>query len=76
MQLTIALAALAATLVAAHPGHDHSAEQAARRDFLALQQRGLGHCAEKLAMRGVTDRAALRRNNVAEKLREKRGIKS
>lgn len=76
MQLTTALAALAATLVAAHPGHDHSAEQAVRREFLQHHSRGLDHCAEKLALRGVTERSSLRRHEAAEKLREKRGLKS
>lgn len=76
MQLSTALLALAATCAVAHPGHDHSEEMAVRRDFLANNKRSLAHCTDTLKARGVKERALKRRIEIAEKLREKRGIVS
>lgn len=76
MQLSTALLALAATWATAHPGHDATDEMVVRRSFLATQRSNLDHCKDTLKARGLKDRALQRRMATAEKLREKRGLKS
>ncbi|GKT43635.1 uncharacterized protein ColSpa_03816 [Colletotrichum spaethianum] len=60
----------------AHPGHDLTEEIAERRAFLSTVKRAnLGHCADKLAARGVTARNIARRAAQVEQARQKRNIK-
>ncbi|WQF78914.1 Putative intradiol ring-cleavage dioxygenase [Colletotrichum destructivum] len=60
----------------AHPGHDLNEEIAERRAFLSTVKRAsLGHCADKLAARGVTARNVARRAAQVEQARQKRNIK-
>ncbi|KAI0452299.1 aromatic compound dioxygenase [Xylaria acuta] len=74
MRVSTILAASAAVLVAAHPGHDHSDEILQRRDFISNTKRSdLSHCAAKLKARGVEQRSTLRRRALAD-ARSKRGI--
>lgn len=67
--------ALLAQNVASHPGHDHSAEIAARDAYLnQASRRSLDHCSEKLKTRGIHKRNLARRSALAKNLREKRGL--
>ncbi|KAK1985974.1 Intradiol ring-cleavage dioxygenase [Colletotrichum cereale] len=60
----------------AHPGHDLTEEIAERRAFLSTVKRAnLGHCADKLATRGVTARNIARRTAQVDQARQKRNIK-
>lgn len=52
---------LAATGVAAHPGHDHSKEVVERREYLQHNRRDLSHCVEKMKRSGLAARNAKRR---------------
>jgi len=59
----------------AHPGHDHHAEVAQRSVYMRhAEKRSLAHCAEALKARGVEQRSHLRRRELAEALRQKRGL--
>ncbi|KEZ45089.1 hypothetical protein SAPIO_CDS2519 [Scedosporium apiospermum] len=58
---TLLAGVLAATGVAAHPGHDHSKEVAERREYLQHNRRDLSHCAEKMKRSGLSARNAKRR---------------
>ncbi|QDS69944.1 hypothetical protein FKW77_002000 [Venturia effusa] len=61
--------------VASHPGHDHSAEIAARDAYLnQASRRSLDHCSEKLKTRGTHKRNLARRSALAQDLRQKRGL--
>lgn len=74
MHFPAVLVATFASLAAAHPGHDHSAEVVERREFIQNVARSdLGHCAEKLKARGVEARAVQRRKAIAD-AKAKRGI--
>ncbi|KAK3320781.1 Intradiol ring-cleavage dioxygenase [Cercophora scortea] len=70
MHFTSVLAsALAATLVAGHPGHDHAAEALERRQIMSMMERkDLSHCAAKIKARGLEARSIARRNAAASKL--------
>lgn len=75
MQLIgILTAAFASALVAAHPGQDHHAEAAIRRELLQDTKSDLNHCAEKLRARGLTQRQESRRRELARSLRLARGL--
>lgn len=81
MRLLIsALVALAASTgfihVSAHPGEDHSAELNLRRRFLAENAANLNHCTDKIKARGMAERAAARRDQMAAEMRRKRGLDS
>lgn len=58
---TLLASVLAATGVAAHPGHDHSKEVAERREYLQHNRRDLSHCVEKMKRSGLAARNAKRR---------------
>jgi hypothetical protein len=53
----------------AHPGHDHSKELAARREFLLNHRNDLNHCAGKLEANGMQRRSVERRSAFAASLR-------
>lgn len=67
-------AALAASFVTAHPGHDISEEIRAREVALRSLPPNLAHCAEKLKARGITADAAKRRALLVRKSRQERGL--
>ncbi|KAH9905675.1 Intradiol ring-cleavage dioxygenase [Xylariomycetidae sp. FL2044] len=70
--LLLSAAAMAATGVVAHPGHDHGAEARARAAGLAnLKTRSLSACAPQLEARGVSAAAAARRAAVVAELTKK-----
>ncbi|RDW66534.1 hypothetical protein BP6252_10169 [Coleophoma cylindrospora] len=62
------------SLVAAHPGHDHSKEIEARAAFMKTSKRDLSHCVAKRQARGVESRAVARRAATAKAARSKRGL--
>lgn len=64
------------TLVAGHPGHDHSKELSARMEFLANNKNDLSHCAEMMKARGLHANNVRRRSELAEGLMRKRGLES
>lgn len=66
--------AIVAGLVSAHAGHDHTKEQAIRRDYLQHTKNDLSHCAAKIKARGLEARNLQRREQLARNLAEKRGI--
>ena len=72
---TVITAALAAAVLA-HPGHDHDAEQAVRREALQFSKRDLSHCAAKIKARGLEARSIKRRSTIANNLLKKRNLKS
>lgn len=71
----LSILGLAAT-VAAHPGHDHAAEAAVRREYLEHSRRDLSHCAEHLKARGHTDRQIARRQELLRTLVLSRGLET
>ncbi|KFY62326.1 hypothetical protein V497_02447 [Pseudogymnoascus sp. VKM F-4516 (FW-969)] len=66
--------ALAASFVAAHPGHDISQEIREREIALRSLPPNLAHCAEKMRKRGLTADAGKRRALLAKFAREERGL--
>ncbi|KFY74456.1 hypothetical protein V501_04633 [Pseudogymnoascus sp. VKM F-4519 (FW-2642)] len=66
--------ALAASFVAAHPGHDISQEIREREIALRSLPPNLAHCAEKMRKRGITADAGKRRALLAKYAREERGL--
>lgn len=78
MQFTTAIvAALFATMTAAHPGHSVAEEAQERRDFLATAKaRDLSHCSAKIKARGLEARNIARREQQLEAARAKRGLKT
>jgi hypothetical protein len=66
--------ALAASFVAAHPGHDISQEIREREIALRSLPPNLAHCAEKMRKRGITAEAGKRRALLAKFAREERGL--
>lgn len=62
------------SLVAAHPGHDHSKEIEARAAFMKTSKRDLTHCAAKRQARGVETRAVARRAATAKAAPARRGL--
>lgn len=70
-----AVAAILATQVVAHPGHDISQEIAERAAFLKNSaRRSLSHCADTLSKRGVEDMSIKRREEAIAKARAERGL--
>lgn len=70
-----AVAAILATQVVAHPGHDISQEVAERNAFLQNSaRRDLSHCAASLRKRGVEDASIKRREDAIAKARAERGL--
>lgn len=66
-----------ASVVAAHPGHDHTAEAAERRHFMRnapIQSRSLSQCASKLKARGLEAKNVARRQNAVKQIRRRRGL--
>ncbi|OOQ82041.1 extracellular dioxygenase [Penicillium brasilianum] len=66
-----------ASIVAAHPGHDHTAEAAERRHFMRnapIQSRSLSQCASKLKARGLEAKNVARRQNAVKQIRRRRGL--
>jgi len=76
MHLTTLLTGiLAASGVSAHPGHDIAQEIAEREVMLNhMSHRDLSHCAEEIKRSGLERRAVIRRNELAERLAEERGL--
>ncbi|KAJ2896716.1 hypothetical protein MKZ38_005286 [Zalerion maritima] len=74
----VGIAALAANLASAHPGHNIKQEAVVRRDAMKAMKgpRSLGHCAEKIKSRGLERKNVLRRNNLMNTLVQKRGLKA
>ncbi|KAB5582788.1 Intradiol ring-cleavage dioxygenase [Coniochaeta sp. 2T2.1] len=72
---TVITAALVAAVLA-HPGHDHDAEQAVRREALQFSKRDLSHCAAKIKARGLEARSVKRRSGIANNLLKKRNLKN
>ncbi|KAJ5484849.1 hypothetical protein N7539_004837 [Penicillium diatomitis] len=74
--ITASLVAVA-SLVAAHPGHDHKAEAAERRQFMAsarIQTRSLSQCASQLKARGHEAKNVARRHHAVRSIRHRRGL--
>lgn len=66
---------LAVSLASAHPGHDHSKEMVARREFIGrLPHRDLSHCATKIKERGLEAYNIQRRSDIAKNAMKKRGL--
>ncbi|KAK4041915.1 Intradiol ring-cleavage dioxygenase [Parachaetomium inaequale] len=61
--------ALLVMLAAAHPGHDHHQELAARHKFLLNHRNDLNHCAGKFEAEGIQQRSVERRSALAAALR-------
>jgi hypothetical protein len=60
------------SVAAAHPGHDINEEILERRAFKSATRRSdLGHCADKLAARGIERRNMARRVATANKLKRR-----
>lgn len=81
VQIANFLATLAAATsligsVVAHPG-GHEPEDLAKRDNMwAASRRSLAGCAETVQGRALMERANTRRSELAQKLRQKRGLES
>ncbi|KAJ5110024.1 hypothetical protein N7532_002669 [Penicillium argentinense] len=81
VQLTSALAVGLiglASVVSAHPGHDHKAEAAERALFMRnapVQSRSLDQCASKMKARGLESKNVARRSTAVKHLRRRRGLK-
>lgn len=70
-----AAAAILATQVVAHPGHDVAQEAAERNAFLQNSaRRDLSHCSSSLRKRGVEDASIKRREAAIAKARAERGL--
>lgn len=70
----LALAAILASSVSSHPGHDVSHEIEARAAFMKTSKRDLSHCAAKLKARGLDHSSVQRRAAVAKAARKKRNL--
>ncbi|KAK9774850.1 putative Intradiol ring-cleavage dioxygenases domain-containing protein [Seiridium cardinale] len=70
--ITSGLALLSSPVVLAHPGHDVNKEIAARQEYLSTVKRtNLGHCADKLKVRGIERRNVARRHSKLQDARAK-----
>lgn len=78
VQLTTLITGLAglASVVSAHPGHDHKAEAAERAAFLKRAPRSLSDCSAKLKARGLEKQNIARREQAVNDLRRKRGLQT
>ena len=70
----ITIAAMLATSVSAHPGHDVNHEIEARAAFMKTSKRDLSHCAAKMKARGLDQSSVQRRAAVARAERKKRNL--
>lgn len=68
-------AAVAASMVSAHPGHDHHQELAERTAALQHTKKDLSHCAEKIRARGLEKRSVERRAALATHLMKRNNLK-
>ncbi|KAF7553863.1 hypothetical protein G7Z17_g3326 [Cylindrodendrum hubeiense] len=68
-------AAVAASMVSAHPGHDHRQELAERTAALQHTKKDLSHCAEKIRARGLEKRSVERRAALATNLMKRSNLK-
>ena len=59
-----------------HPGHDHHREAAERSEYLKHHARSLAHCAADLGFRSSDAAGIKRRQDLAEGIRQKRGLGS
>lgn len=66
--LPIVASALFVVVSYAHPGHDHEKELRVRREFLAVQNNNMNHCASLHEASGLRTRAIERRAELAYKL--------
>lgn len=74
--LTVCVLGLA-SIVSAHPGHDHKAEAAERAAFVknsGFQLRSLAQCASKLKARSLETKNIARREATVNHLRSRRGL--
>ena len=71
---SLAVAAVLATSVSAHPGHDVRHEIEARAAFMTNSKRDLSHCAAKMKARGLDQSSIQRRAAIAKAERKKRGL--
>lgn len=74
--LTVGVLGLA-SIVSAHPGHDHKGEAAERAAFVkasGLQSRSLAGCASKLKVYGLETRNIARREAAVKHLRSRHGL--
>jgi hypothetical protein len=71
---SFAVAAILATSISAHPGHDVSHEIEARAAFMKTSKRDLSHCAAKMKARGLDHSSVQRRAAVAKAERKKRNL--
>jgi hypothetical protein len=82
MILSVNLAFVATILLfvgvtSAHPGDDHREELIKRAEWLGqVERRDLSHCAGKLKARGIHAKSHLRRRELADTRRKKRGLAS
>jgi hypothetical protein len=68
-----------ASVVSAHPGHDHKAEAAERALYMRnapIQSRSLSQCASQMKARGLESKNVARRAAAVKNLRRRRGLKS
>lgn len=72
---SVLTSALAASMVSAHPGHDHAQEQDVRRSYMQHSKKDLSHCAAKIKARGLEARNVKRRADLAAAAMKKRGLK-
>lgn len=63
-----------ATLVAGHPGHDHTNELNVRMELFANNKNDLSHCAEMMRARELDANNVRRRSQLAEGLMKKQGL--
>lgn len=71
---TVAVAALLATIISAHPGHDVSHEIETRATFMKTSKRDLAHCVPKMRARGLYHSSIQRRAAVAKAARQKQNL--
>lgn len=67
-------AAVLASHVIAHPGHDIRAEMAERAAFMQTSRHDLSHCAAQMKARGMGKSSVARRAAIAKDGRKKRNI--
>jgi hypothetical protein len=71
---SLAITAILAASVSAHPGHDVQHEIEARAAFMKTSGRDLSHCAAKMKARGLDHSSIQRRAAVAKAARQKRSL--
>lgn len=77
MRMSTSLAFLVLALTTnGHPGHDHSAEAAVRRDYFQHARSDLSHCTEHLKARGHVNAQIARRQELLRSLRLSQGLEA